>query len=40
MNVVYKKWAGEGAQKGVRACVESSLARACLKVEIKVVAAL
>lgn len=40
MNVEYKKWAGEGPNKGVRACVESKMARKCLLVEIKVVAAL
>jgi len=40
MNSVYKPWAGESTAKGVRACVESSLARECLKVEIQVVAAL
>merc|ERR1712166_406411 len=40
MNVEFKKWAGDGTTKGVRACVESAMARKSLLVEIKVVAVL
>eukprot|EP00658_Telonema_sp_P-2_P020607 TRINITY_DN18165_c0_g1_i1.p1 TRINITY_DN18165_c0_g1~~TRINITY_DN18165_c0_g1_i1.p1 ORF type:complete len:154 (+),score=32.97 TRINITY_DN18165_c0_g1_i1:202-663(+) len=40
MNVVWNDWVGKaGESKGVRACVESKMARETLLVEIKVVAA-
>jgi len=41
MNVVWNAWvAGAGEMKGVRACVESAMARESILVEIQVVAAL
>ena len=40
MNLVWNKWVGgEEAHKGVRACVESKMAREGILVEIKVIAA-
>ncbi|GMI17866.1 hypothetical protein TrLO_g1364 [Triparma laevis f. longispina] len=41
MNIVWNDWvAGCGSTKGVRACVESAMARPTILVEIQVVAAL
>jgi enamine deaminase RidA (YjgF/YER057c/UK114 family) len=39
MNSVWNEWV-DGNEKGVRACVESKMARDCLLVEISIVAAL
>lgn len=41
MNEVWNEWVGgEDAQKGVRACVESNMAREACLVEIKVIASI
>jgi len=41
MNEVWNKWVGEaGDLKGVRACVESAMARESILVEVQIVAAL